>query len=427
MRPASDGAIVLALKGGAAALQFLLLVLTARWFGVEFRGEIALFNATVNLVVLVVGFTGGSSIVFLAARDKSRAYLHRLLLVSYAFAVAVPVLIALGAAALGTSLGRETPLLVLVSVLYSLMVVHACVLLAGREVWQAALLEFLRPFAIVALAGSVAMTRGFRSPQEFYLVWGAAAVLAFALSLPFLFTHDRRLEPGVGPPPSLTGVLRQLVGFGSLAQLSNVVQFMNYRLLYFALERHAGLAAVGVFSTAVSLAEVLWIPANSLAAMALNRVSRESDAPGTRAFVLRLTRLALAAMLAAAVAAVLIPVDAIMALLGRDFADVHGQLVRLLPGVVALGVSLVASAYHAGHGLYLRNLFAALAGLAVTLTGFVVMVPGAGATGALLTMNLSYLLTSTWLLSSFLRRERATFGELLPRVSDLRPARGSHA
>ena len=152
---------------------------------------------------------------------------------------------------------------------------------------------------------------------------------------------------------------------------------MNYRLLYFALERHAGLAAVGLFSTAVSLAEVLWIPANSLAAMALNRVSREAQAPGTRAFVLRLTRLAIVAMLGAAVAAALVPVDGIMALLGRDFADVRSQLVRLLPGVVALGVSLVASAYHAGHGLYMRNLIAALAGLTVTLAGFTVLVPAA--------------------------------------------------
>jgi O-antigen/teichoic acid export membrane protein len=396
MRPASDGAIVLALKGGAAALQFVLLVLTARWFGVEFRGEIALFNATVNLIV------------------------------SYAFAVTVPVVIALGAAVLGVSLGHEAPLVVLVSVLYSLLVVHTCVLLAGREVWQATLLEFLRPFAIVGLAGALALTRGFRSPKEFYLVWGTAAVLAFAMSLPFMVAHLRRLEPG-GPPPPLREVLRQLVSFGSMAQLSNVVQFMNYRLLYFALERHAGLAAVGLFSTAVSLAEVLWIPANSRAALALNRVSRESQAPGTRAFVLRLTRLALVAMLGAAVVAALVPVDGIMALLGRDFADVRSQLVRLLPGVVVLGVSLIASAYHAGHGLYARNLIAALAGLAVTLAGFAMLVPAAGATGALVTMNLSYLVTSTWLLVGFLRRERATFGELMPRIGDLRPARESGA
>ena len=71
MRARSSAAAIVALKGTATALQVLLLVLTARWFGVAVRGEIALFNAAVNLLVLAVGFTGGPSIVFLAARDPS--------------------------------------------------------------------------------------------------------------------------------------------------------------------------------------------------------------------------------------------------------------------------------------------------------------------------------------------------------------------
>src|SRR5262245_65299732 len=130
MRPATSGALILGLKAAAAALQFLVLVLTARWFGVAFRGELALWNATVQLVVLVVGFFAGSSIVFLAAREPSRPYLRRLLVVSYGACLALPVAVALGAALLGTALAAETPLLVLVSVMTALLVVNACVLLA---------------------------------------------------------------------------------------------------------------------------------------------------------------------------------------------------------------------------------------------------------------------------------------------------------
>ena len=428
MRPASEGALVLGLKSGAALFQFLLLVLTARWFGVAVRGEIALFNASVQLVVLVAGFFAGSSIVFLAAREPSRPYLVRLLAASYSTCVLVPVTIALGAAVFGRSLGTETPLLVLVAAMTALLVVNVCVLLAGHEVWQATLVEFLRPFALVALAAAVAVTRGFRSPREFYVLWGVAAVASFALSLPLLAAHHRRLaRDWVGPAASLAAVARQLAGHGVVAQASNVVQFLNYRALYFALERHAGLAVVGLFSTAVAFAEVLWLPANSLAALVMNRVSRAGGAPATRAFVMRVARLALLAMLAAAVVAAWLPVGAITALLGRDFGDVHGLLLRLLPGIVALGVSLIASAYHAGHGLFWRNLAASLAGLAVTLVGFAWLVPNLGATGAVLAMNASYLATSLWLLVSFLRRERVAAGELLPRAADLRTGPGERA
>lgn len=428
MRSATDGARIAALKGGAAGLQFLLLVLTARWFGVTFRGEIALFNATVNLIVLVVGFTGGASIVYLAAREPSRRHLRRLLGASYVFCVAVPLAVAALAGVLHLSLGREAALVVAVAVLNAMLVVHTCVLLAGEAVWQASLLEFLRPFAIVAIAVGVALTRGFRAADEFYVVWAAAAVLSLALSLPFLLRHYRSLAPeGSGAPATLGVVVRQLVGYGSLAQTSNLVQFLNYRSLFFALERHAGLAAVGLFSTAVSLAEVLWIPANSLAALTLNRVSRSGGDAGTRAYVLRLSRLALLAMLAAGLLAAVVPVGGVTALLGRDFAAVRGLLVRLLPGVVALGLSLVASAYNAGHGLYARNLQASVAGLMITLVGFTVLIPRAGADGAVLAMNLSYLVTTVWLLAGLVRREHARAGDFVPRVSDLTLTRSGPA
>jgi len=420
MRTASDAAVVLALKGGASALQFLLLVLTARWFGVAFRGEIALFNASVNLIALVVGFTGGASIVYLTARDPSRAFLRRLLGASYAFCVLVPLALGLGSSLVGQPLGREAPLVVSVAVVNSMLVVHICVLLSGSAVWQASLLEFLRPLCLVALAAAIAVTRGFRTPGEFYVAWCVAATLAFLLSIPFVAGHYLRLTPAsAGAAASSGEVVRHLLGFGFLAQASNVVQFLNYRSLFFALERHAGIAAVGLFSTAVALAEVLWIPANSLAAMTLNRVSRSSQDPETRPFVLRMSRLALMAMLAVGALAAIVPVGWITALLGKDFAAVRSQLVGLLPGVIAIGMAVIASAYNAGLGLYSRNLLAALAGLLLTGLGFVLLVPRLGSAGAIIAMNASYVVTSAWLMVGLGLRERVRLREFVPNARDV--------
>ncbi len=419
MRPATEGVAIVGLKAGAAASQFLLLVLTARLFGAGFRGEVALFGAAVNLLVLVVGFTGGASIVYLAAREPNRAYLRSVLLLSYACCVLIPSAVVFGAPWVGASFGAQAPWVALVSVTTSMLVVNSCVLLSGREVWQASVIEFLRPFSVVALALGVAGSRGFHSPAEFYPMWGAAAVGALLLSLPFLLRHYWALPAqGVNVPPPITQVFRQLTSKGSLVQASNVVQFLNYRSLFFALERSAGLAAVGVFSTAVALAEVLWIPVNSLAAMTLSRVSRLGAEPSTRAFVLRLTRLAMVGMLAAALAATVIPVGGITALLGRDFAGVRAVLLKLLPGVVALGVTMVTSSYNAGHGLYVRNLQAALAGLCITAVGYWVLIPRWGEGGAVLAMNLAYVATSLWLWVGFVRREKVAASEWTPRVSD---------
>lgn len=420
MRAASNALVVLLLKGAAPPLQFLILVLTARWFGVAVRGEIALFNAAVNLFVLVVGFTGGSSIVYLASRDPSRAVLGRILASSYVFCAVIPVLLAAGGSWLGNRPTPETPLMVWVAVMNAVLVVHVCVMMSGHAVWQATLLEFLRPFTLVALAVGVALTRGFRAPGEFFLVWGVAATLAVSLSIPFVIAHYRRLPlRGSGDAPSGRRVVKDLLGFGFLAQASNLAQFLNYRGLFFALERNVSVTAVGLFSTAVSFAEILWIPANSLAAVTLNRVTRSSEAPETRAFVLRMARLALVATAIAALLIALVPRGFITALLGPDFGAVRAQLLGLLPGVIAIGVSVIASAYHAGHGLYRANLFAALAGLLPTLLGMFVLVPWLGSRGATLAMNASYLMTASCLIISLAKRERVRPGELVPRPGDL--------
>ena len=420
MRAASNALVVLLLKGAAPPLQFLLLVLTARWFGVAVRGEIALFSAAVNLFVLLVGFTGGSSIVYLASRDPSRALLGRILDWSYTFCLVVPVVLAAAAIWMGRPVSLEMPLVVWVAVMNALQVVHVCVMMSGHAVWQATLLEFLRPFTLVALALLVASMRGFRAPGEFFVVWAVAATLAFLLSLPLLVAHVRRLPPqGAGATPSPRRVLRDLLGYGFLAQASNFTQFLNYRGLFFALERHVSVTAVGVFSTAVSFAEILWIPANSLAAVTLNRVSREGAAQKTRPFVLRMARLALVATAGAASLIALVPRGWITGLLGPDFGAVRGQLLGLLPGVMAIGISVIASAYHAGHGLYRANLIAALAGLVPTLLGMWVLVPGLGPKGATIAMNASYLATAACLIWSLARRERVRPGELVPRPEDL--------
>lgn len=426
MRASSEAGLILGFKAGAALSQFVLLVLTARWFGVEFRGELAIFAATVQLLVLVVGFFAGSSLVYLAAREPTRSYLTRLLAASYAACVALPIALALGATALEIPLGREPALLVLTSILYGLLTVNACVLLAGQEAWRAALVEFLRPFVLVAVAVAVATTRGYREPREFYALWAASSVLSFLLTLPFLVAHTRRLAPmGPGQGTSWMGILRQLTGYGLMAQTGNLVQYLNYRALYFAIERHSGLAAVGLFSTAVSMAEALWLPTGSLAALTLNRVSRVAGSPETRWFVLRLTRVALVAMAVAAAAMLWLPAAAITEMFGRDFTGVRVLLVWLLPGIVALGVSQVAAAYHAGHGRYERNLVAALAGLAVTLAGFVWLVPGLGTSGALVTMNASYIVTGGWVLAVFFRSEHVSPNELRPRIADFAIRPGS--
>lgn len=408
MAPLADAGRVLALKVATAAAQFVLLVATANWFGVEFRGTFALFGAGVQFVALLTGFLGSVSLGFLAARDANRRDVLVLMTLTTVTAVALPVAVLAPAWLAGTD--PLAPHRVVVAVAAALSAVEAGVLLSGRSAWRSSLVEFLRPGLLLALAAGVVVLRGFREPREFFVVWSVAAVLSVLLPLPLLVEHLRALPRTGAVTRPVSGLVRDLLRYGFTAQSSNLVQFLNYRSLFFALERHVGLAGVGVFSTAVSFAEMLWLPASSLASSTLNRIARGVDADA-RALVLGNMRRAWVATAACALVAALVPTSWVTGLLGDDFAAVRQVLVALVPGVVALGATQIASAANAGRGAYGWNILAALAGLGLTGIGFLVLVPRAGMTGALVAMNASYLATSLVLIVHLARTQHVRAGE----------------
>ena len=103
MAPLADAGRVLALKVATAAAQFVLLVVTANWFGVEFRGTFALFGAGVQFVALLTGFLGSVSLGFLAARDANRRDVLVLMTLTTVTAVALPVAVLAPAWLAGTA------------------------------------------------------------------------------------------------------------------------------------------------------------------------------------------------------------------------------------------------------------------------------------------------------------------------------------
>jgi O-antigen/teichoic acid export membrane protein len=69
--------------------------------------------------------------------------------------------------------------------------------------------------------------------------------------------------------------IKNLVGYGIRAQGGNVVQFTNYRFDQLVLNHVAGPAAVGLYSLAVSLAELLWQLPNAVSTIIFpTRLSR---------------------------------------------------------------------------------------------------------------------------------------------------------
>jgi O-antigen/teichoic acid export membrane protein len=200
--------------------------------------------------------------------------------------------------------------------------------------------------------------------------------------------------------------------------LINSVSLLNYRIEMLILEGYEGLAAVGIYSMASSLAELLWIVSSSIAtAVVASAIVPDSEA-AARA-IARGVRSALAATLPLAGAAAALGWWAIPIVFGRPFEPSINPLWLLLPGVVAYSPAAIVSVFFTIRLGESRVPFvASIASCAATGVLCLPLVPHYGAAGAATASTIGYVAGISVLLVGFVRRTTVKAGDLLPRPAD---------
>jgi O-antigen/teichoic acid export membrane protein len=228
---------------------------------------------------------------------------------------------------------------------------------------------------------------------------------------------------------SLYAYLKESTGASSVAPLfafavpsyfANLTQFLNYRLDVFIVGYFAGSAALGRYTLAVSLAQLLWLLSNAVAAVLLPKIAADNTAENV-VHTARVTRLSLLASLAAGLALAAFANFALPALYGEAFRPSVAALLYILPGIVAFSVANVLAAYLAGVGKPKLNLFVSATSLVFTVTLDLILIPRMGIIGAAIASTISYSWSAfliTWL---FVRETDLSVRDLLlPTMQDVR-------
>ncbi|WP_281915080.1 lipopolysaccharide biosynthesis protein [Caldimonas thermodepolymerans] len=192
-----------------------------------------------------------------------------------------------------------------------------------------------------------------------------------------------------------------LAGFCVVVGLTNLVSWLNYRVDLFLVEHHAGLAPAGVYSVAVTVAELLWFVSSSVSVAAYARIG-QPDRTQAAALTVRVVHLNLAVLLLASPVLLALAGWGLPGLLGPEYAASLPLLALLLPGVWAYAAASTLSAFYTNY-LGRPHLSAAVAStsLAVNVALCLWLVPRTGAAGAALATSASYLLAIGWGLALF--------------------------
>jgi O-antigen/teichoic acid export membrane protein len=195
-------------------------------------------------------------------------------------------------------------------------------------------------------------------------------------------------------PRYLPELFRRALRFGLGLHLGLVMVFLQLRLDVFLIERFSGLAAVGIYTLAVMVAESVWMVTDAVAVACLPHQVEASTLDAGR-LTLRACRFNVTLALLGAAGLALISYPVIRFAYGAPFLPAVPALLALLPGVVCYSAQRVCGAYllRLNHPLRMSAILGSA--VVVNLGLNLLWIPRWGIVGAALASTASYALSAT--------------------------------
>ncbi|MCU0435182.1 MAG: hypothetical protein MUC87_17125 [Bacteroidia bacterium] len=398
-----------------AVANFIVLLCTTHELGADVRGKISLIQLGVQLIHLISDLAGGPSVVYLVPRSPLR------MLVVTATGWAVFSAVAVGGVLLyfgqiPEAYGRDV---LGIGLLVSLSAVFQNILLGQERIRAYNVLLLLQGALLIGGVVFSLYAAGVHSEMVFvigsYVSWGVVAVAAAWLVL----RHTHKVTRYEGRP-----LLWVMFVNGFFTQAASLTHQLSIRENYFRLEKLSSTndAAVGIYSTALSLGEAILLFSASVASILMARAANVSDSPEVRRNAMRLSKLSILITLPALLFFALLPDAFYTWLLGKDFSPVRGAFLSLLPGIAAMSFGTVYAHYFSGTGKHYCNFMAGCAGLGIALLSSGPLINAFGVQGAGWSASMAYGGLSLLIFVMFLAgsKVKGEWKNLLPQREDVR-------
>ncbi|WP_168204828.1 flippase [Noviherbaspirillum sp. UKPF54] len=249
---------------------------------------------------------------------------------------------------------------------------------------------------------------------------GAAGGVAFSWLL--LRKHLRSEEPD-----SHSGYMDKALRYGFKAYLSNLLTFLQSRADTFLINMLINPAAAGIYSIAFQIGEKLWMLSQAVSVVLLPKLSAMSKEEERRIQITTaISRMVFAVSAAGAVLLGILAYPLILVLFGATYRPSYVPFILLLPGMIALAPARVIANDIAARGKPELNLYMALAGVVLTITGNLIVLPHLGIHGAAIVTSAAYILDLLMKILTYRAITKAPFFSLvLMRRNDVRDVVGA--
>jgi len=206
-------------------------------------------------------------------------------------------------------------------------------------------------------------------------------------------------------------VLKQSFFFGIRSYPGDLAQFLNYRLDQLIVGLYLSPRDLGIYVTAVVLAEKLWEIPHAVSIGLLYNVASHTGNP--IATTERASRIMVALVGIICLGVALISYPMIYLMYGQEYIYAATALISLLPGIWALSLGRVIAAHLSGINKPQSGTYAAVVSLVITVLLDFLLIPRIGILGAGLTSSIAYSLAAVVLIREFLRHSQSDVRKLL--------------
>ena len=365
-------------------LNFAIVWLTARLWGAEGRGAIAIFIANLGIIAIVCNiFTQSSVSYFFKKVDVGKLASQAYIWVVLASAICS---ILCGFFNLPHSL---IFLLFVVATLTGFIAFHNALFLGDQQISNYNLILLLQPALLLVCIGVFFLI----NKELGYITYFYSQIISLTILLIIVKILTKK-KIGKFNYSLDSIVVKNSFNFGWQVELSGLLQFLNYRFSMFILERMTGLGEVGVFSIGIQITETIWIFSRSISLVQYSNVLNLGDTIKSRKETEKMSLLSFYISFACILIIILLPANFFTFIFGDEFADVKRVILLLSPGTLAIAASNVFGNYFSAIGKLKILIIKSLVGLIFTIILSYILIPQMQIQGASIVNSISYIVSS---------------------------------
>lgn len=380
-------------KGFVAIINFLILIVSAKYLGVTTRGEISLFVLNIaNIQIINEIYTGYSLVYFVPKFNLKKLYLNGVVWTLIATSVS-NILFFIWNKEIA---GYEWDMFLL-SVMVILNTFNMVIILAKENVKLYNFLSMLQPFLL--LSGIAFFTLG----QRDFTFKAYVIPLYISFSVSFIVSTFTVIKYVLAENTKTEFSLKSVFENGFFCQLAGWFHIQVNRFSWYIL---GSSALVGMYSAASSLIESVWIIASGITPIVLSKISNSGDTPFNRAITITLAKAAFVLSCLAIVILWFIPTELFTYLLGKDFSNTKHIMLCLSPGILCISFSTVISHYFSGLGKLKFIAGCNFIGFVCAISLAPFLIEKYNLTGAAIAANVGYFISSVGLFSGFIIKNK---------------------